>query len=163
MSCLVEALEGIVAEDRRTSELIQVRKTQAQTELQRDQALAQSRQSELKLRKLVGDLNVTGDGFYLAIVCGARNGEINRQIEFGLVMPSNCGPRLTQRMLMPRRLPQGQRPQLVECGQDRGKAGRNAGVVLAGQGHAGYSLFNGFSDDAAAKRLCGGLRRLVRN
>ncbi len=152
MSCLVEALEGIVAEDKgRTSELIQVRKTQAQTELQRDQALAQSRQSELKLRKLVGDLNVTGDGFTLPLSVVPEIGEINRQIEFGsdaqqLRTQADAADAYAQAVAA------GQRPQLNwNVGKTEARQGGTpvsswqAGVTLS------YSLFNGFSDDAAAQ------------
>lgn len=56
MGCLVGSLEQIVAEDRgRASELVQVRKTLRQAEISRDEALAQLRQADVRLRKLVGD------------------------------------------------------------------------------------------------------------
>lgn len=56
MSCLVEALETIVAADRgRTSELVQVKKQLQQAELQQVTAASQARQVEVKLRRLVGD------------------------------------------------------------------------------------------------------------
>ncbi len=152
MSCLVEALEGIVAEDKgRTSELIQVKKTQAQTELQRDQALAQSRQSEMKLRKLVGDLSIGSDGFTLPLSTVPEIGEINRQIEFGsdaqqLRTQAEAAESYAQAVVA------GQRPQL---NWSVGKTEARQGATPVSSWQAGvtvsYSLFNGFSDDAAAQ------------
>jgi outer membrane protein TolC len=56
MSCLVEALETIVRNDRgRASELVQAKKTQAQALLSQVQAQSQVRQVEVRLRRLVGD------------------------------------------------------------------------------------------------------------
>jgi outer membrane protein TolC len=56
MSCLVEALEAIVARDRgRQSELVQAQKTQAQAELLRLQSQSALRQTEARLRRFVGD------------------------------------------------------------------------------------------------------------
>jgi outer membrane protein TolC len=152
MSCLVEALEGIVAEDKgRTSELIQARKTQAQTELQRDQALAQSRQIEIKLRKLIGDVAPPGDGITVPLASVPEIGEINRQIEMGndaqqLRTQAEAAESYAKAVVS------GQRPQF------NWSLGKSTGVQGASQvsaWHAGvtvsYSLFNGFSDDAVAK------------
>ena len=56
MSCLLEALEGIVRTDRgRASELVQAHKNLQQAELAQSQALSQARQVEVRLRRLVGD------------------------------------------------------------------------------------------------------------
>jgi adhesin transport system outer membrane protein len=56
MSCLVEALDGIVRTDRgRASELVQARKSLQQAELSHAQAQSQARQVEVRLRRLVGD------------------------------------------------------------------------------------------------------------
>ena len=56
MSCLVEALDGIVRTDRgRASELVQARKSLQQAELSHAQAQSQARQIEIRLRRLVGD------------------------------------------------------------------------------------------------------------
>lgn len=64
MACLVDALTEIVGQDRgRASELLQARKTQQQAELSRDQAMAQSRQAEIRLRRLVGEGVKLGNGF----------------------------------------------------------------------------------------------------
>ena len=82
MACLVEALESIVAEDRgRASELVQVRKTQAQAELSRDSAMAQSRQIEIKIRRLLGDQFVTGEGVNSALNAVPDLGELHRLLE----------------------------------------------------------------------------------
>jgi outer membrane protein TolC len=56
MSCLMEALQGIVRADRgRASELVQARKSVQQAELAQAQAQSQARQIEVRLRRLVGD------------------------------------------------------------------------------------------------------------
>lgn len=82
MSCLVEALEAIVAEDKgRASELVQVRKNQAQAELSRDSAVAQSRQIELKLKRLLGDRFASGEGISGPLVATPDLGELMRVME----------------------------------------------------------------------------------
>ncbi len=56
MSCLVEALDTIVAADKgRLSELVQARKQLQMSELQQSQAVSQARQVEAKMRRVVGD------------------------------------------------------------------------------------------------------------
>jgi len=56
MGCLVEALETIVRADRgRASELVQARKSLQQAELALVQSQSQSRQVDVRLRRLVGD------------------------------------------------------------------------------------------------------------
>jgi len=56
MSCLVGALQQIVAADKgRMSELVQATKTQQQAELARVQAINQQRITEVRLRRFVGD------------------------------------------------------------------------------------------------------------
>jgi outer membrane protein, adhesin transport system len=56
MSCLVQALEQIVAADKgRLSELVQAQKSLKQAELSVVQAASQARQVEVRLRRLVGD------------------------------------------------------------------------------------------------------------
>lgn len=151
MSCLVEALEQIVSEDKgRTSELVQARKTQAQTELSRDAALAQSRQIDLRLRKLIGDQLVPGDGITVALAQVPEIGEINRQIE----RSNDVQQLLVQADALDsyrKALEAGQRPQLNWLlNKTEGLAGKNhtsswqAGVTVS------YTLFNGFSDKAAA-------------
>lgn len=152
MSCLVEALEGIVAEDKgRTSELIQARKTQQQTELQRDQALAQSRQSEIRLRKLIGDQVPPGDGITIPLASVPEIGEINRQIEFG----NDAQQLRTQAEAQEsyaKAVVAGQGPQF---GWNVGKTEGKLGSSNVSSWHAGvtvsYSIFNGFSDEATAK------------
>lgn len=79
MGCLVEVLEQIVAEDKgRSSELVQARKTQAQAELSRDNALAMSRQLDVRLRKLVGDQMPPVDGLGVALGETMDRGEVLR-------------------------------------------------------------------------------------
>ncbi len=56
MGCLVQALEQIVEADKgRLSELVQVKKSLQQAELSQTQAASQTRQIELRLRRLAGD------------------------------------------------------------------------------------------------------------
>ncbi|MFT3856686.1 MAG: TolC family protein [Aquabacterium sp.] len=152
MSCLVEALETIVSEDRgRMSELVQARKTQAQAELQRDQALAQSRQSELRLRKLVGEQAPPGDGITIPLANVPELGEINRQIEM-----SNDARQLRAQAeaqdAYAKAVVAGQKPQLNwAVGKSEGRiAGTNTSGWTAGV-TVSYSIFNGFSDDAASR------------
>ncbi|RZL03855.1 MAG: TolC family protein [Rubrivivax sp.] len=151
MSCLVEALEGIVSEDKgRASELVQARKTQAQTELSRDAAQAQSRQIEFRLRKLIGDKLSLGEGITVPLAAVPEIGEINRQIEFG----NDAQQLRTQADAMnsyAKAVVAGQKPQLNwAISKTEGLAGSakvsswQAGVSVS------YSLFNGFSDKAAA-------------
>lgn len=152
MSCLVEALEGIVSEDKgRTSELVQARKTFSQTELQRDQALAQSRQSEIKLRKLIGDQTPPGDGITIPLATVPEIGEINRQIEFGNDAQQMRAQAEAQESYA-KAVVAGQGPQFSwSLGKTQGVQGNSntsswhAGVSVS------YSLFNGFSDEAASK------------
>jgi adhesin transport system outer membrane protein len=152
MGCLVEALEGIVAEDKgRMSELVQARKSLEQTELQRDQALAQSRQSEIRLRKFIGDDKAVGDGFTLPLSDVPDVAEIRRQIELSndarlLRANANAADTYAKSVVA------GQRPQLNwTIGQSSSHVGSNtvsslqAGVTLT------YTIFNGYSDQAAAQ------------
>lgn len=56
MACLVEALETIVKADRgRASELVQAQKNQQQAELSVEQTQSALRQTEIRLRRFVGD------------------------------------------------------------------------------------------------------------
>ncbi len=56
MVCLVEALETIVRADRgRASELVQARKSHQQAEISLAQSQSQLRQTEVRLRRIVGD------------------------------------------------------------------------------------------------------------
>jgi adhesin transport system outer membrane protein len=152
MSCLVEALEGIVAEDRgRASELVQARKTQAQAEIQRDQALASERQAEIRLRKLIGDVVPPGDGITVPLAKVPEIGEINREIEQGndaqqLRTQAEAAESYAKAVVS------GQRPQF---NWSLGKTTGMQGVSNITAWHAGvtvsYSIFNGFSDEAVAK------------
>lgn len=151
MSCLVEALEQIVAEDRgRTSELVQARKTQAQAEISRDAAIAQGRQIELKLRKLIGDQIRLSSGITVPLTQLPELGEINRQIESSndvrqLRAQSEAMDSYAKAVLA------GQKPQFnwgvsktaSKLGSTK-TSGWQAGVTVS------YTLFNGYSDQAAA-------------
>lgn len=56
MSCLVEALETITKADKgRASELVQAQKTMQQAELSYEQTISTLRQTEVRLRRFVGD------------------------------------------------------------------------------------------------------------
>lgn len=84
MGCLVSVLEQIVAEDRgRASELVQARKSLAQAELARDNALAISRQLEARLRRFVGEEAQTGDGIAGALTQILDPGEVLRKLDQG--------------------------------------------------------------------------------
>lgn len=63
MACLVEALETIVRADRgRASELLQAKKSLQQAEISLTSAQSQLRQTEVRLRRLVGDQLPPADG-----------------------------------------------------------------------------------------------------
>jgi outer membrane protein TolC len=63
MACLSDALETIVRSDRgRASELVQARKSLQQAELAQAQAQSSVRQTEIRLRRLVGDGLASGEG-----------------------------------------------------------------------------------------------------
>ncbi len=150
MSCLVEALENIVAQDRgRASELIQARKSQAQAELQRDQSLALSRQAELKMRRLVGDLPGIDEGITMPLATVPDPGEVMRDIVNGnearqLRAQAEASESYAELIRA------AQKPQVSwNVATTDSKLGKQsvsswqAGVTLS------YSLFNGFSDEPA--------------
>lgn len=152
MGCLVEALEGIVSEDKgRMSELVQARKSLAQTELQRDQALAQSRQSEIRLRKFIGDDKAVGDGFTLPLYSVPDVAEIRRQIEQSndarlLRANANAADNYAKSVVA------GQGPQLNwTIGQSSSHVGSNTASSLQAGVTLTYTIFNGYSDQAAAQ------------
>lgn len=63
MACLVDAMEQIVAVDRgRASELVQARKQLLQADLARTQSVDAERQSELRLRRYVGEMPIVTEG-----------------------------------------------------------------------------------------------------
>lgn len=69
MGCLVEALETIVRADRgRASELVQAQKTLQQAETSQAQTLALVRQTEIKLRRFVGDGLPPTDGLSSVLI-----------------------------------------------------------------------------------------------
>ena len=151
MSCLVDALEQIVAEDKgRASELVQARKTQAQAELQRDSALALSRQTEIRLRKLIGDQVPAGDGIAAPLSQTLDTGEVLRLVEQNndlqqLRAQADASERYAQAVQA------GQKPQLSWVVTSTGGARGDSKSLTAQAGlSVSYNLFNGGSDQAAA-------------
>jgi adhesin transport system outer membrane protein len=151
MSCLVDALTEIVAQDKgRASELLQARKTQQQAELSRDLALAQSRQAEIRMRRLAGEDVRLGHGFVMALAQTPRAEEVLQSIEqSGEVMRMQAqvaaGDRYADAVTA------GARPQLSwSAAAQRSRLGTlqsssvSAGISLS------YNLFDWGSSDAAA-------------
>jgi outer membrane protein, adhesin transport system len=151
MSCLVDALSEIVAQDKgRASELLQARKTQQQAELSRDMALAQSRQAEIRMRRLVGEEVRLGGGFVGALAQSPKADEILQAIDqSGEVLRMQAQVAAGERYADA--VNAGSRPQLswVAAAQ-RSRLGRlhsssySAGINLS------YNLFDWGSSDAAA-------------
>jgi adhesin transport system outer membrane protein len=168
VSCLVTALEQIVAEDRgRTSELVQARKTQLQTEIMRDQAISQIRQIDVHLRQLVGE-NIapwTGIGLPLFSVPALdqvlREARDAREVQALRAQADALGS-------YAKSVNAGQKPQL--SWNVGGTSGRTPGVggtsntsteVRAGVALS-YSIFNGHAGDAqtaAAQRRADAMRQ----
>jgi len=77
MGCLVEALQTIVNADKgRASELVQARKTLQQTEMSYAQTMSQVRQTELRLRRFVGDGLPPVDGLSSVLIAVPKLEEI---------------------------------------------------------------------------------------
>lgn len=82
MSCLVQALQDVVAADRgRASELVQATKSLQQAELSRVQAQAQLRQVEIRLRKLVGDGLPSSNGLSSVLLAVPPLEELRQSLE----------------------------------------------------------------------------------
>jgi outer membrane protein, adhesin transport system len=151
MSCLVEALQQIVAEDKgRTSELVQARKTQAQAEISRDASIAQERQIEIKLKKLVGDNVKLGEGLTVPLSQVPEIGEINRQVETSsevqqLRAQAEAMESYAKAVLA------GQKPQVNWAfSKSAGVWGSSKTSGLQAGVSVSYTLYNGYSDQAAA-------------
>jgi adhesin transport system outer membrane protein len=151
MGCLVEALDQIVREDRgRASELLQARKTQAQAELARDGALAQSRQTEARLRKLIGDQVTVGDGLGGPLSQVMDTGEILRLLEQNaelqqLRLQANAAEQYAQAVEA------GQKPQVNWMAMTTGGSQAQVANVAVQAGlSVSYTLFNGNADKASA-------------
>jgi adhesin transport system outer membrane protein len=152
MSCLVNVLEQIVAEDKgRASELIQARKTQLQAEISRDTAIAQVRQIESRLRKLVGNDFQPGDGITVPLMPVPDLLDITRQLLDNseirqLHMQADALDSYAKAVSA------GQKPQLNWL---ISKTAGRAGTVDSGSWTAGvtlsYTIFNGYSDQAAMR------------
>jgi adhesin transport system outer membrane protein len=152
MSCLVEALEQIVAEDKgRASELVQARKSQLQAELSRDQAQSTARQMEVTLRKLVGEQVPLNDSFVGPLMGTPELDDVQRLIERGNdVMQLRHEADAMDSYAAAVRA--GQKPQLnwlvtrtQGATPDNKNTSWSAGVAV------NVSLFNGFTDEATAK------------
>ena len=151
MGCLVDVLEQIVAEDRgRASELVQARKTLAQVEVSKDNALSASRQLEARLRKLVGDQAPIGDSLAVPLGDTPDRGEVLRLLvqSFDLQQAraqADAGERYAQAVVA------GQKPQVSWVASSSGSLrGDTKSLTVQAGLSVSYNLFNGFSDQAAA-------------
>lgn len=150
MSCLVNVLEQIVAEDKgRASELVQARKTQLQAEISRDTAIAQTRQIEARLRKMIGNDFQPGDGITVPLMPVPDLLQITRE----LLDNSDIKQLQSQADALDsyaKAVSAGQKPQLNWLiSKTAGRSGSvNAGSWTAGVSLS-YTIFNGFSDQAA--------------
>ncbi|HIV69936.1 MAG TPA: TolC family protein [Candidatus Aquabacterium excrementipullorum] len=151
MSCLVDALQEIVSEDRgRASELVQARKTQAQAELQRDSALALSRQVEIRLRKLIGDQAPPSEGISSPLTLTQDVGEVLRLAEQNnelrqLRAQADASDRYAKA------IDAGQQPQVNWVLTSTGaKTGDTKSLTAQAGISVSYSVFNGGSTKAAA-------------
>ena len=150
MSCLVNVLEQIVAEDKgRASELVQARKTQLQAEISRDTAIAQTRQIEARLRKQIGADYQPGDGITVPLMPVPDLLDITRQLlDNSEVRQLHLQAEALDNYA--KAVSAGQKPQLNWL---ISKAAGRSGSVNSGSWTAGvtvsYTIFNGFSDQAA--------------
>lgn len=152
MGCLVEALEQIVSEDRgRASELLQARKTLSQAELSRDNALALSRQTDIRLRKLIGDQAPATDGITVPLGETMDRGEVLRLLHQSSELAqiraqADASERYSQAVLA------GQKPQLTWMAGSSGSIrGDTKSLSVQAGLSVSYSVFNGNSDQAAAR------------
>lgn len=152
MSCLVNVLEQIVAEDRgRASELIQARKTQLQAEISRDTAISQVRQIEARLRKLIGNDFQPGDGITVPLMPVPDLLDITRQLlDNSEIKQLHFEADALDSYA--KAVSAGQKPQLNWL---ISKTAGRSGTVNSGSWTAGvtlsYTIFNGFSDQAAMR------------
>lgn len=151
MSCMVELLSEIVAEDKgRASELLQARKTQAQAEVSRENALAMGRQMEIRLRKIIGDQLPVSEGIAVPLSATPDRGEVIRLMALhpdALQLRGQVDAAEQYALSIDAR----QKPQLnwmaSSSSSSRGdtkSVSFQAGVMVS------YNVFNGGSDQAAA-------------
>jgi adhesin transport system outer membrane protein len=82
MSCLVQALETIVRADRgRASELVLASKSMQQAELALAQAQTQARQTEIRLRRLVGDGLPSAEGLSTVLLGVPELNQLMTEVE----------------------------------------------------------------------------------
>lgn len=151
MSCLADALERIVAEDKgRASELIQARKSARQAEISRDDAIAQVRQIDARLRKILGDNIMPWANIGMALL---QIPDLNE-----VLLAAETNPDLVQMRQQAQAadsyaeaIQAGNRPQVrwtvsrVAGNGDAGATVWQAGLTM------NYTLFSGFSETAAAR------------
>lgn len=133
MACLVEALDQIVRADKgRTSELVQARKTLQQAELSQTQTVAQLRQTEIKLRRFIGDALPSGEGMSALLLDVPPLAEMEAQA----ARASEIGQLDAQAQALEsysRAVQAGQRPQVNWLlSGSKAAGGTQAGTVLAG-------------------------------
>lgn len=151
MGCLVDALQEIVSEDKgRASELVQARKTQAQAELQRDNALAVSRQIEIRLRKLIGDQVPPSEGIAGPLTLTQDVGEVLRLAEQNTEL-QQLRAQSTASQRYAEAIDAGQKPQVNWVVTSTGaKSGDTKSVTAQAGVSFSYSVLNGGSAAAAA-------------
>ncbi len=151
MSCLVDALTQIVAEDKgRASELLQARKTQMQAELSRDTAAAQGREAEIRLRRLIGDQMPASDAFTVPLAQTLDPGEVLR-----LMSQNDDLRQLRSQADAAERLAAAAgaatKPQVTWVASAGGTArGSVSTVSVQGGLSVAYTLFDGHASEAAA-------------
>lgn len=155
MSCLVQALETIVASDKgRASELLQARKTEQQAELARVQTVSAVKQVETRLRRFVGDALPADDAIPNGLLALPNLADLVEEAERSndiaqLAAQAEASERYASAVVA------GQRPQVTAAisgskikGQDNQSsyyAGLNFNIPL-------YNAGNDYSATAASKR-----------
>ncbi|WP_374317508.1 TolC family protein [Aquabacterium sp.] len=151
MSCLVETLQQIVQEDRgRSSELVQARKNQAQAEIARDNAIAASRQIDIRLRRLIGDDIKIGEDVAGGLHALVSAEEVLHVLEQGNDL-KQARAQADGAQRYAEAVDAAQKPQVswVASSTDGTQSDIRSLAVQAGLS-VSYSLFNGGSDKAAA-------------
>jgi adhesin transport system outer membrane protein len=155
MSCLVEALQQIVAADRgRTSELVQARKTQQQAELSRDASLSQKRLAEIRLRRFVGDDLPPTDGITSVMLDTPALGDLvtlaSRSSDIQALDSQAAALDSYVRAVL-----DGQKPQLGVLVAATKSAGAGDSRSISGGLTVTWQIFNaanGYTTDSARKR-----------
>ncbi len=151
MSCMVELLSAIVAEDKgRASELLQARKTQAQAEVSRDNSVALGRQMELRLRKIIGSQAPVGEGIAVPFSTTLDRGEVMRRMALHPdVMQLRSQVDAAEQLALSvdaRKMPQVN----WMATSSSSSRGDNKSVSMQAGVTVSYNVFNGGSDQAAS-------------